>query len=45
MDKYISRNDLYIQYGKNTKSSRTKSLLINKLIDNATIAKINNNSV
>ena len=43
MDKYISRNDLYIQYGKNTKSSRTKSLLINKLIDNATIAKINNN--
>lgn len=43
MNKYISRNDLYIQYGKNTKSSRTKSLLLNKLIGNATIAKINNN--
>lgn len=42
MNDFTSKNELYNQYKKNNMSQRSKALLINKLIEDGVIAKINN---
>lgn len=42
MNNFTSKNELYNQYKKNNMSQRSKALLINKLIEDGVIAKINN---
>ena len=42
MDSYVTKEDLFSQYGKSNFSLRTKAYFINKLINSGKISKISN---
>lgn len=42
MDSYVTKEDLFLQYGKSNFSLRTKAYFINKLINKGKISKISN---